>query len=61
LNGTFLSTSTFTCFADDGFGKSEFLDFAFVEVFKGDGDSVDQILSTSRSGVSRAYTDVQLV
>lgn len=47
LDGAGFAAETFAGLAEDGFGEGEFLDLAFVEVFEGDGDAVDEVLAAT--------------
>lgn len=54
LNSALLATSAITGLTDNRLGKSELLDLALVEVFKGNGDSVNEVSATSGTAASSA-------
>lgn len=54
LNSTLLATSAITGLADNRLGESELLDLALVEIFERNGNSVNEVSTTSGTAASSA-------
>lgn len=56
LDGALLATDSVTAAAENRLGESKLLDLALVQVLERDGDTVNKILSTTRSSWATATT-----